>query len=64
MWKEDIIVPLYKKEDKLQYDNYKDILLLNSAYKIFAGILLKCLILYKKNVCKIINAALEEESQQ
>lgn len=64
MWKEAIIVPLHKKGDKLQCDNYRVILLLNSAYKIFVRILLKRLIPYWKNVCEIINVALEEESQQ
>jgi hypothetical protein len=37
-WKELIIVPIYKKGDKTDYNNYKDISLLKSAYKIEMGI--------------------------
>lgn len=46
MWKEAIIVPLHKKGDQLECDNYRGISLLNSAYKIFARILLKRLTPY------------------
>jgi len=49
-WNEDIIVvPIYKKCDKSICENYKGISLLNSAYKVFARILLKRLICTQKN---------------
>lgn len=38
-WKISIVVPLYKRRDKEQTDNYRGISLLCSAYKIYAEIL-------------------------
>ncbi|KAL4090324.1 hypothetical protein QTP88_025183 [Uroleucon formosanum] len=43
-WHEAVIMPLHKKEDKMECDNYRGISLLNTAYKIFSKILLKRLL--------------------
>jgi len=45
-WDEAIIIPIYIKGDKAMYENYRGISLLNSAYKVFAKILLKRLTPY------------------
>lgn len=38
-WKKGIIVPLYKREDQEEVGNYRGILLLCTAYKVYAEIL-------------------------
>jgi len=39
-WNKAIIVPLHKKGDKLNCNNYREISLLNTAYKVFSKVLL------------------------
>jgi hypothetical protein len=43
-WKESITVPIYKKDDKTDCNNYWGISLLSTAYKILSNILLVRLI--------------------
>jgi hypothetical protein len=39
-WKEPIILPIHKKGDKTDYNNYRGISLLSTAYRILSNILL------------------------
>jgi len=45
-WSEAIIIPLHKKGDKTECNNYRGISLLNSVYKIFSKVLLNRLTPY------------------
>ena len=49
-WKESIIVPIHKKEDKTDCNNYRGISLLPTTYKIFSNILFSRLIPYAEEV--------------
>ena len=43
-WKESIIAHVYKKDDKTDCSNYRDISLLSTTYKLLSSILLSTLI--------------------
>ena len=49
-WKESIIVPIHKKVDKTDCNNYRGISLLPTTYKIFSNILLSRLTPYAKEI--------------
>ena len=49
-WKESIIVPIYKKSDKTDCSNYKDISLLPTTYKMLSNILLSSLTPYAEEI--------------
>ena len=49
-WKELIIVPVYKKDDKTDGSRYRGISLLSSTYKIVSNILLSRLTLYAEEI--------------
>ena len=49
-WKESIIVPIHKKGDKTDCNNYRGTSLLPTAYKILSNILLSRLTPYAKEI--------------
>jgi hypothetical protein len=49
-WTESIIVPIYKKGDKTDCNNYEGISLLSTAYKILSNILLARLTPYTNEI--------------
>jgi hypothetical protein len=49
-WKLPIIVPIYKKGDKTEYNNYRGISLLSTTYKILSNILLSKLTSYAEEI--------------
>jgi len=49
-WKESIIIPIHKKGDKTDWNNYRGISLLPNIYKILSNILLSRLIPYAKEI--------------
>jgi len=50
VWKESIIVPIHKKGDKTDCNNYRGISLLPTTYKILSNILLSRLTPYAKEI--------------
>jgi len=50
VWKESVIVPIHKKGDKTQCNNYSGIPLLRITYKILSNILLSRLIPYAEEI--------------
>ena len=58
-WKGSIIVPIHKKGDKTDCNNYRDISLLPTTYKILSNILLSRLTPYAKEIIGIINVAFD-----
>jgi len=49
-WKKSIIVPIYKKGDKIVYSNYRGISLLPATYKMLSNILLARLTPYAEDI--------------
>jgi hypothetical protein len=49
-WKESIIVPIHKKGDKSDCNNYRGISLLSTSYKILSNILLSRLVPYTDEI--------------
>ena len=49
-WNESVIIPLHKKNDKLDCTNYRGISLLQTGYKIFARILYNRLVIYSEEI--------------
>ena len=49
-WKESVIVPIHKKGDKTECNNYRGISLLTTTYKILSNILLSRLIPYAEEI--------------
>ena len=47
-WKKSVIVPIYKRGDKTDCNNYRGILLLSATYKFLSNILLPRLAPYQK----------------
>ena len=58
-WKESIVLPIHKKGDKTDCNNYKDISLLPATYKILSNILLSRLVPYAKEIIGTINVAFD-----
>ena len=49
-WKEPIIVPIYKKGDKIDCNNYRGISLLPTTYKMLSNTLLSSLTPYAEDI--------------
>jgi hypothetical protein len=58
-WKELIVVPIHKKGDKTDCNNYRGISLLPTTYKILSNILLSRLIPYAKEIIGIFNVTFD-----
>ena len=62
-WKESVIVPIHKKGDKTECNNYRGISLLPTTYKILSNILLSRLIPYAEEIMGIISVDSDAVSQ-
>jgi len=49
-WKVGLLVPLFKKGDKMKCENYRGITLLNVAYKVLSSIILERLKEYSEEI--------------
>ena len=58
-----IIVPIYKKSDKIDCTNYGGILLLSTTYKILSNILLSRLLHIQRKLLGIINVDFDATGQ-
>ena len=58
-WKESIIVPIHKKEDKTDCNDYRGISILPTTYKIILNILLSRIVPYAKEIVGIVNVAFD-----
>ena len=58
-WKQSIIVPIHKKGDKTDCNNYRGISLLRITYKILSNTLLSRLTPYAKEIFGIINVVFD-----
>jgi hypothetical protein len=54
-WKESIVVPIHKKDDKTDCSNYRGISLLSTSYKILLNILVARLIPYADKIIGYTN---------
>jgi hypothetical protein len=58
-WKESIIVPIHKKGDKTDCNNYRRLSLLSTSYKILSNILLSRLVPYIDEIIGIISVGFD-----
>jgi hypothetical protein len=63
-WKVGLIVPLFKKGDKMKCANYQGIILQNVTYKILSSIILERLKNTRKRFWESITAASDHKEQQ
>ena len=57
-WKESIIVPIHKKDGRMDCNNYREISLLSTSYKILSNILLSRMTPYANEIIGEYNVAL------
>jgi hypothetical protein len=62
-WKESIIVPIHKKGDKTDCNNYRGISLLSTSYKIVSNILFSRLVPYIDDIIGIIGVGFDVTDQ-
>jgi hypothetical protein len=62
-WKESIIVPIHKEDDKITCNNYRGISLLSTSYKILSNIYLSRLSIYMDEITAIISVGFDATAQ-